>query len=55
MKKKHKIKKVNVNEIPVRNEFLMDGPIQTQVDGTPKGKKGYNRKKEKNNWKKDLD
>ena len=48
MNRKHK----KLNEIPVRNQFLMDGPIQTQVSGSKKGKKGYSRKNQK--WKKEI-
>jgi len=41
MKKKKKNK--------YRNQFLVDGPIHTKVDGSKKGKKGYSRKNKK--WK----
>jgi hypothetical protein len=43
-KKKIKIKKVSQLDIPIRNRFLMAGPIKEQTTGTKKGKKGYNRK-----------
>jgi hypothetical protein len=42
MKNKQKYK--SINEMPVRNQFLMDGPIQTKVKGSKKGKSGYSRK-----------
>jgi len=29
---------------PIRNRFMMDGPIKTKTKGTKKGKKGYTRK-----------
>jgi hypothetical protein len=44
MKRKLKHSKRSINEIPLRCTSLMDGPIKTQVKGTSKGKKGYNRK-----------
>lgn len=34
-----------------RNRFLVEGPIHTKVDGSKKGKKGYNRKDK--SWKND--
>ena len=41
-KRKDKIKR-QIEESP-RNQFLVDGPIHTKVNGSKKGKKGYNRK-----------
>jgi hypothetical protein len=38
-----------VNEHLNRNQFLVDGPIHTKVDGTKKGRQGYTRKDKK--WK----
>jgi hypothetical protein len=46
-----KKKKKSVNAQPIRLTILANGPIQIQVKGTKKGKKGYNRKNK--NWKKD--
>jgi hypothetical protein len=47
MKKRHK-KKVQ----KIRCQALANGPIQSKVKGSKKGKKGYNRKNK--NWKKEL-
>jgi hypothetical protein len=52
MATKHKIKKVDQMDIPIRNRFMMDGPIKTQVKGSKKGKKGYDRKDK--SWKGDY-
>lgn len=41
----------SINEKPIRCQVLANGPLQIQIKGTKKGKKGYNRKK----IKKDLD
>ena len=39
------------NPIKIRIHVLANGPIKTQVKGSKKGKKGYNRKNK--SWKKD--
>jgi hypothetical protein len=49
MSKKYKIKKT---QVPFRNKFLMDGAIHTQVKGSKKGKRGYDRKDK--SWKGDY-
>ena len=45
------MKKKQTTYIP-RNQFLVDGHIQTQVKGTKRGKKGYTRKNK--SWKKEI-
>jgi len=49
MARKKKTK--SINETPIRCNVLSNGPIKTQVKGSKKGKKGYNRKDK--SWKKD--
>jgi len=44
-----KIMKKKKKKPGYRNQFLVDGPIHTKVDGTKKGRQGYTRKDKK--WK----